>query len=147
MKKLMMFTAVASLCLFFVASAAQAQGFVDRADESVQIVAGGKMMMAYAKKLTTAQNPDRAWLTDQGHILIRRGFHYTDQGQMDFSGQASSYMQQIGEQLLGTGNVLVKIGRNQGPLTQQEKDEITKQAGYLKKIGDLMVSQGQVWGG
>ena len=33
---------------------------------------------------------------------------------MDFSGQASSYMQQIGEQLLGTGNVLVKIGRNQG---------------------------------
>lgn len=105
------------------------------------------MMMTYAKKLTTAQNPDRAWLADKGHILIRRGFNYMDQGQKDFSGEASSYMQQIGQQLLDSGNVLVKIGRKQGPLTQKEKDEIAKQAEYLKKIGDLMVSQGQVWGG
>ncbi|MCX5902525.1 MAG: hypothetical protein NTV89_03445 [Proteobacteria bacterium] len=147
MKKLMMFTAVASLCLFFVAFAAQAQGFVDRADESVQIVAGGKMMLAYVKKLTSAQNPDRAWLADQGHILIRRGFNYMDQGQMDYSEDASSCMQQIGQQLLNSGGALVKIGRNQGPLTQQEKDEIAKQAGYLKKIGDVMVNKGQVWGG
>lgn len=147
MKKLMMLTAIASLCLFFVASAAQAQGFVDRSDESVQIVAGGKMMMAYAKKLTTAQNPDRAWLADKGHILIRRGFNYMDQGQMDFSGDASSYMQQIGQQMMDSGNALVKISRKQGPLTQQEKDEIAKQAEYLKKIGNMMINQGQAWGG
>ena len=146
MKKLMMFTAVASVCLFFVASAAQAQGFVDLADESLQIVAGGKMMLAYAKKLTSAQNPDRAWLADQGHILIRRGFNYMDEGQMDYSEDASSYMQQIGQQLLKSGGALVKISRNQGPLTQQEKDEIAKQAGYLKKLGDVMVNKSQVWG-
>jgi hypothetical protein len=78
---------------------------------------------------------------------MKKGFSYMDNGQMDFSGEASDFMQQIGNQLLESGGVLLKIGRKQGPLTQEEKDAIAKQAKLLKDIGNLMLKNGQLMTG
>jgi hypothetical protein len=147
MRKCIMFTAVASLCLFFIASATQAQYQLERAEESGQLVAGGKLMMAYAKKLAAAKNPDRATLVDQGHILLKRGINYMNQGQTEFSEDVGSWMQQLGQQFMDSGNVLIKMGRKQGPLTQQEKDEIARQAKLMQEKSNLIIKQGQVWGG
>jgi len=147
MKKIMMFTATACLALFFSAAAVHAQGWIDRAEEGKQVVAGGNLMIAYGNKLAAATNPDRAWLADKGHILMKKGFSYMDNGQMDFSGEASDFMQQIGNQLLESGGVLLKIGRKQGPLTQEEKDAIAKQAKLLKDFGNLMLKNGQLMTG
>jgi hypothetical protein len=149
MKKLFMFTAVASLCLFFIASAAQAQFQLNRAEEAPQLVAGGKLMVAYGNKLAAAKNVDRATLVDQGYIMLKQSRHYMDQGEMEmgFSDEASNWLQQLGRQFMDSGNVLIKMGRKQGPLTQQEKDETAKQAKLLQKIGNLILKQGQDWGG
>jgi hypothetical protein len=147
MKKIMMFTAAACLALFFSAAAVHAQGWIDRAEEGKQVVAGGSLMIAHGKKLAAKTEPDRAWLVDEGHLLIRNGFNYLDNGQMDFSGEASDFMQQIGNQLLESGGVLLKIGRKQGPLTQEEKDTIAKQAKLLKEFGNLMLKNGQLMTG
>jgi hypothetical protein len=146
MKKNLLFAAVI-LCMFCIASAAQAQGMIDRMEEGKQVVAGGNLMMAHAKKLMTKTDPDRAWLVDEGHILIRNGFNYSDKGQMDFSEEASDFMQQIGNQFRESGGVLLKIGRKQGPLTQEEKDTIAKQAKLLKDFGNLMLKNGQLMTG
>ena len=147
MKKIMMFTAAACLALFFSAAAVHAQGWIDRAEEGKQVVAGGSLMIAHGKKLAAKTDPDRAWLVDEGHLLLRNGFNYMDNGQMDFSGEASDFMQQIGNQLLESGGVLLKIGRKQGPLAQEEKDTIAKQAKLLKEFGNLMLKNGQLMTG
>jgi len=147
MKKIMMFTATVCLALFFCAAAAQAQGLFDRMEEGKQVVAGGTLMIAHGKKLTAKTDPDRAWLVDEGHILLKNGFNYSDNGQMDFSGEASDFMQQISSQLRESGRVLLKIGRKQGPLTQEEKDAIARQAKLLKDIGTLMLRNGQLMTG
>jgi hypothetical protein len=144
MKNIMIFTATVCLALFFWVTTSQAQGWIDRIEEGKQVVAGGNLMLAYGNKLAAKTDPDRAWLADKGHILMKRGFSYMDNGQMDFSQEASDFMQQIGNQLLESGGVLLKIGRKQGPLTQQEKDSIAKQAKLLKDIGTLMLKNGQL---
>ena len=104
--------AAAILWMFCIASAAQAQGWIHCAEEGKQVVAGGSLMIAHGKKLAAKTEPDRAWLVDEGHLLIRNGFNYLDNGQMDFSGEASDFMQQIRNQLLESGGVLLKIGRS-----------------------------------
>ena len=147
MKKYLMFAAVASLTIFCIVTAAPAQGLFDRMEEGKQVVAGGTLMIAHGKKLTAKTDPDRAWLVDEGHILLKNGFNYSDNGQMDFSGEASDFMQQISSQLRESGGVLLKIGRKQGPLTQEEKDAIAKQAKLLKDIGNLMLKNGQLMTG
>jgi len=147
MKKFMLFTAIVCLALFFWVTATQAQGWIDRIEEGKQVVAGGNLMIAYGTKLAAKTDPDRAWLVDKGHILTKTGFNFMDKGQMDFSGEASDFMQQIGNQLLESGGVLLKIGRKQGPLTQEEKDAIAKQAKILKDFGNLMLKNGQLMTG
>jgi hypothetical protein len=147
MKKNLLFASMAILCMFCVASVSQAQGWIDRIEEGKQVVAGGNLMIAYGNKLAAATNPDRAWLADKGHILMKKGFNFMDNGQMDFSGETSDFMQQIGNQLLESGGVLLKIGRKQGPLTQEEKDAIAKQAKLLKDFGNLMLKNGQLMTG
>jgi hypothetical protein len=147
MKKNLLFVSLAILCMFCVSSVSQAQGWIDRIEEGKQVVAGGNLMIAFGTKLAAKTNPDRAWLVDKGHILTKAGFNYLDKGQMDFSGEASDFMQQIGNQLLECGNVLLKIGRKQGPLTQEEKDSIAKQAKIMKEFGNLMLKNGQLMTG
>jgi hypothetical protein len=149
MKKLMMFTAAASLGLFFIVSVAHAQGGLnDLGIEGQGVVAASKYMMAQAQKIKAAVNDkDRAWMVDEGHKLLTHGNNYIQAGVMDSTDAGIRYMQQIGRKLRDAGNVLLTIGRKQGPLTQKEKDEINNMADVMQGLGTEMLSQGQMMGG
>jgi hypothetical protein len=147
MKKFIMATVAASFCLFLIVSAAQAQGDIDRAEEGRQLVAASKYMIAQGQKIQAAKNLDRAMLVDTGHQLIKNGYSDIQNGEFCYSDEGRSYLQQVGRKVLEAGQVLLKIGRAQGPLTQKEKDEVAKQAKLLQEFGKLMLANGQMMGG
>ncbi len=142
-----MATVAASFCLFLVVSAAQAQGDIDKAQEGAKLVAASKFMIAQGQILQAAKSPDRAMLLDRGNLLIKNGYNDIENGEFCYSDEGKSYLQQVGRKCLEAGQVLLKIGRGQGPLTQKENDEIAKQAKLLQEFGKLMLANGQVMGG
>jgi len=146
MKKMMLFTAVASLFLCVMITAVQAD-FMDRPEEGNQVVAASKFMMAQAKKIQSAKAMDRAWLTDEGHLLIKHGYDNIESGEMLQTDEGISYMQQIGRKVLEAGQILLKMGRKTGPLTQDEKTKIAKQVEGMQGFGKLMLENGQLMGG
>ena len=147
MKKFIMATVAASFCLFLVVSAAQAQGDIDKAQEGAKLVAASKFMIAQGQILQAAKSPDRAMLLDRGNLLIKNGYNDIENGEFCYSDEGKSYLQQVGRKCLEAGQVLLKIGRGQGALTQKENDEIAKQAKLLQEFGKLMLANGQVMGG
>ena len=147
MKKFIMATVAASFCLFLIVSVAQAQGDIDRAQEGATLVAASKFMIAQGQILQAAKSPDRAMLLDRGNLLIKNGYNDIENGEFCYSDEGKSYLQQVGRRALEAGQVLLKIGRAQGPLTQKEKDEVAKQAKLLQEFGKLMLANGQVMGG
>jgi hypothetical protein len=147
MKKTIMISAIASLFLLFVVSAAQAQGWADLPEEGRQVVAASKFMMAQAQKIKTVKNMERAMLVDEGLLLIKHGSDYEESGEMMYTDEGSANMQEIGMKLRQTGGGLLKMGRQKGAVTQKEKDEIAKQVDTLAGIGKLMLEKGQIMGG
>ena len=147
MKKMMMFTAVAGLFLFAMVSTVQAQGSIDLPEEGRQVVAAAKYMIASAQKILNAKDMDRAAITDTAHQLLKHGYDNMSSGEFMNTDDGRSNMQQIGQKLQQTGNALLKIGRKQGALTQQEKDTIKKQATIQMELGKLMLANGQIMGG
>ena len=147
MKKVMMFTAVAGFFLFAMVSTVQAQGSIDRPEEGRQVVAAAKYMIASAQKILNAKDMDRAAIVDAGHQLLKHGYDNMESGEFMYTDDGQNYMGQIGRKLQQTGNALLKIGRKQGALTQQEKDTIKKQANIQMELGQLMLAKGQNMGG
>ena len=147
MKKTIMATVAASFCLFLIVSAAQAQGDIDRAAEGAKLVGASKYMIAQGQKLQAAKNMDRAMLVDTGHLLTKYGYNDIENGEFCYSDEGRDYLQQVGRKMLEAGGALLKIGRQQGPLTQKEKDEVAKQAKLLQEFGKLMLANGQIMGG
>jgi hypothetical protein len=147
MKKFIMATVAASFCLFLIVSVAQAQGDIDKAQEGAKLVAASKFMIAQGQILQAAKSPDRAMLLDRGNLLIKNGYNDIENGEFCYSDEGKSYLQQVGRKCLEAGQVLLKIGRGQGALTQKENDEIAKQAKLLQEFGKLMLANGQVMGG
>jgi hypothetical protein len=146
MKKTLMFTAVASLFLCVMVTAVQAD-FMDRPEEGNQVIAASKFMMAQAKKIQSAKAIDRAWLVDEGHLLVKHGYDNIESGEMLRTDEGISYMQQIGRKILEAGQIMLKMGRKTGPLTQAEKDTIAKQVQGMQGFGNLMLNNGQLMGG
>jgi len=147
MKKTIMISAIASLFLLFVVSAAQAQGWADLPQEGTHVVAASKFMMAQAQKLKTVKSLDRAMLVDEGLLLIKNGSDYEESGEMMYTDEGKANMQEIGMKLRQVGGMLLKMGRQKGDITQKEKDEIAKQADTMAGIGKLMLEKGQIMGG
>lgn len=147
MKRTMMCTVVAGICLFCLVSSVHAQGYIDAMEDGKQVVAAAQFMLSQAQKLTAAKDIDRAWLVDDGHQLIKHGYNYMEAGEMMFSGEGKMNMQEIGQKVLQAGQVLLKMGRQKGAVTQKEKDEIKKQAEYLNGMGKLMFDKGKIMTG
>jgi len=147
MKKVMMFTFAAGYFLFCFVSPAQAWDVADRAAEGKQLMVASNFMISQAQKMKNVQNVDRAMLVDEAHLLINDGANYLQGGQLMYTDEGSSYMQQVGQQLLSVGGILLKMGRQKGVITQKEKDEIVKQADALSAFGKLMFANGQTMGG
>jgi hypothetical protein len=147
MRKTMLLTAVAGLFLFAMVSTVQAEVSMDLPEEGRQVVAAAKYMIAQAQKILNAKDMDRAAITDAGHQLLKHGYDNMESGEFMYTDEGRSNMAQIGQKLQQTGNALLKIGRQQGALTQKEKDTIKKQATIQMEIGKLMLEKGQIMGG
>jgi hypothetical protein len=144
MKRTMMSTTATILFLFFIVAGASAQGYMDRAEDGKQVVAAANYMLSQALKLEVSKDIDRAWLADNGHMIIKHGNDYMASGQMMISEEARSNMQEIGHQLLETGQILLKMGRQKGELTQKENKKIKKQIDYLNGKGKLLLEKGKM---
>ena len=90
---------------------------------------------------------DRAAITDTAHQLLKHGYDNMSSGEFMNTNEGRSNMQQMDNKLQQTGNALLKIGRQQGALTQKEKDTIKKQATIQMDLGKLMLANGQNMGG
>jgi hypothetical protein len=131
-----------------LASSAQAQwGGIDEAEDGRQVVAAAKYMINTAQKILNAKDVDRAKITDAAHQLLKHGYDTMENGEFMTTDDGRNYMGQIGQKLQQTGNALLKIGRKQGALTQEEKDTIKKQATIQLELGNLMLKNGQIMGG
>jgi hypothetical protein len=147
MKKTTIYTVATSLFLFLIVSAAHAQVAFDRVREGMQIVEKSRFLMAEGKMLKEVKAPDRAWLVDEGHLLIKQGTDATESGEMMVTDEGRPNMEQIGEKLRGSGSLLLKMGRQKGEVTQKEKEALIKEGDTMIGIGKLMLEKGKFMSG
>jgi hypothetical protein len=147
MKRTMMLTAVAGIFMLCFVSTARAQGFADLPEEGKQVIAAAKFMLSQSQKIAAAKDVDRASMVDIGHQLIKHGYDYMESGEMMYTDEGRANMQEMGRDLLASGQSLLKMGRQKGALTQKEKDELKKQSDFLNGIGKLMLDKGQIMTG
>jgi hypothetical protein len=146
MKKSISFT-MAMVFLLFIAAAARAQVEGDRITEGKQVMEKGKLLTDEGQMLKDVKTPDRAWLVDKGHMMIKQGINITEDGEMMYTGEGSSNMQEIGIKLRQSGGKLLKMGREKGELTQKDKDSLVKEGGIMMDLGKLMFEKGKFMAG
>jgi thymidine phosphorylase len=104
-------------------------------------------MIDEGQKLKSAGNPDRAWLMEQGQMIYKQGTDATNSSKMMKTLEGGRDMQRIGQKLLQTGNLLLKMGKQKGDVSPEEKAKIIKQGDTMQSFGNLMLKKGQNMGG
>jgi hypothetical protein len=146
MKKIINCTAAASLALCMLVSGVYG-GIADRPREGKQVVEKSRFMIDEGQKMTALENPTRAELAAQGQQMIKQGMDAQNSAKMMDSLDGRKNMQSVGQKLLQGGNLLFNMGKQNGELTQQEKEKIKKQGENLISFGKLMLKKGQIMGG
>jgi len=146
MKKKIVCTATMSLFLMFIISFAYGD-LTDRPREGKKVVEKSTFTIDQAQKLIEAKSPERAWLADEGQLMVKQGTEALNAGKMMKTNDGKRNMGNIGQKLLQTGNLLLKMGQQKGPVTPQEKEQLLKQGEMLQSFGKMMLKKGQVMGG
>jgi hypothetical protein len=97
--------------------------------------------------MVDVKNPTRAELAAQGQQMMKQGMDALNSGKMMKTLDGRKNMQGIGQKLRQAGNLLVTMSKQEGEVTQQEKDKIIKQGATLISFGKLMLNKGQIMGG
>ena len=79
--------------------------------------------------------------------MIKQGMNAINTGTMMHTKDGKKNMQSVSQKLIQGGNLLVTMSKQEGELTQQEKDKIIKQGENLISFGKLMLNKGQNMGG
>ena len=146
MKKIISCLTVLILGLLLISSAVQG-GWADRPKEGTKVVEKSKFLIDEGQKMVDIKNPTRAELAAQGQQMIKQGMDALNTGKMMDTVDGRKNMQSVGQKLLQGGNLLVTMGKQEGEVTQQEKDKIKKQGATLISFGKLMLNKGQIMGG
>lgn len=146
MRKFISCLSVLTLGLLLISSAVQG-GWADRPKEGTKVVEKSKFMIDEGQKMVDIKNPTRAELAAQGQQMIKQGMDALNTGKMMDTVDGRKNMQSVGQKLLQGGNLLVTMSKQEGEVTQQEKDKIKKQGATLISFGKLMLNKGQIMGG
>lgn len=146
MRKFISCLSVLTLGLLLISSAVQG-GWADRPKEGTKVVEKSKFMIDEGQKMVDIKNPTRAELAAQGQQMIKQGMDALNTGKMMDTVDGRKNMQSVGQKLLQGGNLLVTMSKQEGEVTQQEKDKIKKQGTTLISFGKLMLKKGQIMGG
>jgi hypothetical protein len=146
MKKTISCLTVLTLGLLLISSAVHG-GWADRPKEGTQVVEKSKFMIDEGQKMVDVKKPTRAELAAQGQQMIKQGMDALNSGKMMKTLDGRKNMQGIGQKLRQAGNLLVTMSKQEGEVTQQEKDKIIKQGATLISFGKLMLNKGQIMGG
>jgi len=146
MKKNILYTATMSLLFMFIISFAYG-GASDSARDGQQIVDKSNFMIDEGQKLKDTQNPDRAWLSQQGQLINKQGMDAMNSGRVMKTLEGVRNMQRIGQMLRQFGNLLLDIGNQKGEVTPEENEKIIKQRDVLQNFGKMMLRKGQIMGG
>lgn len=146
MKKNIFWSAAACCVLLLIVSSAQSD-MIDLPRDGNKVVEKSKSMIDVGQKLKDAKNPDRAWLTEEGQLILKSGRDAMDSSSMMRTIEGKKNMRGLGQKLLQAGNLLFNMGKLKGEVTQEEKAKIAKQAEVLLSFGAMMLKKGQVMGG
>lgn len=145
MKKVIFCAVAINLFLFALVSMVYAQG--DRVREGKQVMEKGKLLLDEGQMVKDQKVPDRAWLVDKGHMMIKQGIDAMEAGEMMYTGEGRSNMQEIGNKLRQSGGKLLKMGRAKGDVTQKEKEELAQEGDVMAGLGRLMFEKGKLMAG
>ena len=131
------------LCIVLVAPA----GYSDIGD----LITEGKALMQYSQQLmdkgqmlNAYKDQDKAWMVDQGHQMLKAGMDMIENGEMMYTGQGRSNTQEVGGAMRAAGNLLLKMGRKQDPLTAKDKEKIVKEGKTMMGLGKLKFEEGRM---
>ena len=131
------------LCIVLVAPA----GYSDIGD----LITEGKALMQYSQQLmdkgqmlNAYKDQDKAWMVDQGHQMLKAGMDMIENGEMMYTGEGRSNTQEVGGAMRSAGNLLLKMGRKQDPLTEKDKEKIVKEGKTMMGLGKLKLEQGKM---
>lgn len=146
-KNINLLSLVSLLLLLFLVFPHAHGGWADRPKEGKQVVEKSRFMIAEGQKMVDIKNPTRPELAAQGQQMIKQGMDALNTGKMMDTVDGRKNMQSVGQKLLQGGNLLVTMSKQEGEVTQQEKDKIKKQGATLISFGKLMLNKGQIMGG
>ena len=110
--------------LLLITYAAVHGGWADRPKDGTKVVEKSKFMIDEGQKMGHINNRTRAELAAQGQQMIKQGMDALNTGKMMDTVDGRKNMQSVGQKLLQGGNLLVTMSKQEGEVTQQEKDKI-----------------------
>ena len=131
------------LCILLVAPA----GYSDVGDlvnEGKVVIEKSQILTQKGEMLKAFKDQDKVWMVDQGHQMLKEGMDIIEKGEMMYTEEGRTNMQQVGGALRSAGNLLLKMGRKKDPLTEKDKEKIVKEGDSMAGLGKLMLEKGKI---
>ena len=134
---------VTVLCIVFVATPGYTE-VGDLVDEGNVLIEKSQLLIKKGEMMKAFKDQDKVWMVDQGHQMLKAGINIIENGEMMYTGEGRSNMQEVGGALRGAGSHLLKMGRKKDPLTEKDKEKIVKEGKTMMGIGKLMLEKGKM---
>jgi hypothetical protein len=118
-------------------------GSEDRLKEGKKLVEASQLLIADGQVLQNCTGQDRVKMVDEGHMMFRKGNNIISDGAMMYTGEARKDMLEVGQMIIHGGNLLIKKGKQQGELTDKDKNKIKKLGKDMTGLGNLMLEKGK----
>jgi hypothetical protein len=143
MKKASMYAAAVICFLSLLVMTVSAQPETDIRREGKEVVGESQLLISEGQRIKDYKVPDRAWLTDQGQRLFKKGMDANERGRLMLTDHGRSNMGEISARFRQYGEKLIEMGKKKGELTKEEKDALMKEGDKMIEYGNLMLAKGK----
>lgn len=137
-------TAVLFSMLFITASVAAQDDSLYLAQEGKQLMEASQYLIDQGQIMEKCNCADKVAMVDKGHMLLRKGEGLMSQAMMMYTDEGRGGNQQVAHMIMEAGSVLIKKGKQAGPLTDKDKAKVNKLGKDMAGLGNTQLHIGKV---
>ena len=143
MKKLSFIVTAVLVSLLFITASVSAQDVVDLVKEGKQLMEASQYLIDQGQMMEKCACTDKAAMITKGNEMVKKGEDVIASGMMMMTADGRSGNREVGEKIRSAGNLLIKKGKQAGPLTDKDKEEVNKLGKEMASLGNLEAEYGQ----
>jgi len=120
-------------------------GYTDISDTSDDGKA--QVMIEKGKMMQASKFDDKAAMVAEGKKMVDESTKWTETGMQMNSTKGKANLQSMGMKMRHCGDLLVKKGEQKEPLTDKDKQDLSKEGEHLVSFGERMLEGGKLMSG